>query len=224
MIVDENIPGTAINENHSFPRNAILELIFKSIENTVIPFVNTVKPHINTFNEDAFTQEFVEKNDFQLSKLTNCIGVKNQYKDLIYKTNGIPDIYYHFKEEEGVRKPIFIIEAKVLPAPSSIRSKEYVIGYYKKSGSASGGIQRFKIEKHGKGQTNCGLIAYVVKDKADTWHKMVNTWIEEIQPRWDTKELLTVEIKDERYCRLTSKVLRKTENELNLYHFWININ
>jgi len=224
MIVDENISVPIINENHSLPRNAILELIFKSIKYTVIPFVNTVKPFINTFSEDAFTQEFVEKNDFQLSKLTNCIGVKNQYKDLIYKTNGIPDVYYHFKEEEGVRKPIFIMEAKVLPAPSPSRSKEYVIGYYKKSGNPSGGIQRFKVEKHGKGQTNCGLLAYVLKDKTDSWYRMVNSWIKEIQPSWDAKELLTFEFKEGRYCRFNSKVIRETESELNLYHFWININ
>lgn len=224
MIVEAYTSSNVIGKNHSLPRNAILQLIFKSIENTVSPFIKTVKPFKNTFNEDAFTQEFVEKNDFQISKLTNSIGVKNQYKDIIYKTKGIPDIYYHFKEEEGIRKPIYIMEAKVLPSSSSYRNKEYVVGHYKRSGNPSGGIQRFKVGKHGKGQTHCGLLAYVIKDKPDNWLRKVNTWIEELQPSWDTKECLIVENEGGKCWRLNSKVLRKTENVLTLHHFWINFN
>ena len=225
MIVDDNIPDSFVSDDHSFPRKAVLRIIFQSIENTITHFIITVEPFIDSFNEDAFTQEFVEKNDFQLSKLTNSIGVKNQYKDIIYKTKGIPDIYYHFKEEEGIRKPIFIIEAKVLPAPSKDRNKEYVYGCFKKSGSPSGGIQRFRVEKQGKGQDQCGLLAYILEANSLNWHSRINNWIRELNINGSPEEeYLTYDNQKENYSKLTSKITKNTNEELTIHHFWIFIN
>jgi hypothetical protein len=189
----------------------------------VQPFVNTVKPQTDSFNEDNFTQEFVEKNDYQLSKLTNSIGVKSQYHDIVYKTKGIPDIYYHFIEEEGIQKPIFIMEAKVLPAPSKSRDKEYVYGY-RNTDKPSGGIQRFKMELHGKGHSECGMIAYILRDSFECWQSKINGWIQEVDNETSMTECLHSEnSQKDLFIRLSSKVIRQEENELQLHHFWIEI-
>lgn len=223
MIIEEKATSNPVSSDHNFPRKAVLELIFQSIENTVLPFVRTVKPYINVFNEDNFTQEFIEKNDYQLSKLTNCIGVKCQYHDLVYKTKGIPDIYYHFREEDGIRKPIFVMEAKVLPAPSKSRDKEYVYGY-RNTDKPSGGIQRFKMELHGKGHNQCGMLAYVLSDNFENWQVKINEWIQEVGNGTNSTECINAEnSKKDLFIHLNSKVIRQEEKELELHHFWIEV-
>ena len=68
-------------------------------------------------------------------------------------------MYFYFYEiEKGkTNVPLFVVEAKILPAPlPKKREKEYVKGDKK-----NGGIERFKLEKHAKGLNQCGMVGFV---------------------------------------------------------------
>ena len=96
---------------------------------------------------------------------------QNQYNDLFYSTKGIPDFYFYESEKGKTNKPLFIVEAKILPAPlPKTREKEYVIGENK-----NGEIERFKIGRHGKWLNKCGIFGFVESESFEFWKDNVNS-------------------------------------------------
>jgi hypothetical protein len=209
------------------PKNKYVVLIILSIKNTYEGFnkaIKTVKK--DKLIEDDYTQIFVKQNTLQLQKLNiQFIYAGVQYRDLHHKTKGIPDIHYSFNEENIENEPIFIIEAKRLPTPTKEREKEYVVGKTQ-NGNPNGGIERFKLEKHGKGLNECGIIGYVEKHDFDYWYTQINLWIQELsvieKSKWSIDECLNkIEFnQNSTYCH--SLVIRSNQN-LKLHHFWIKI-
>ncbi len=175
---------------------------------------------LKPLNEDKLTQIFVEQVECKIKSIPN-IGVNNQYSDIFFGTKGIPDFYFHIVEEGAVHKPLFVVESKRLPAPEKYREKEYVIGEKK-----NGGIERYKIEKHGKGLDVCGMLGFIEKEDASYWLSKINEWIEELSLSdsfWNKDEILIEdEIKDN-YSYFNSIAHRQTENDLTLYHLWVDI-
>lgn len=214
---DDSIKG---NTRHSLPKNNLLNKIIKSIKLTHTHFINVlINKERSDFNEDELTQFFIIQNYKQISNLNIPVYASVQYRDTYFKTKGIPDIYY-VRLEEGIDfRPIFIMEAKRLPTPTKKREKEYVIG---KTGKPNGGIERFKLEKHGKGLIECGLLAYIEKDSFNDWLQKINNWILEQKPEWSSKELLNLESINDNLAYLKSITIRENDN-LNLHHFWIDI-
>ncbi len=184
--------------------------------NTAISDPSLLKP----LNEDKFTQIFVEQVDIQLRKDELSIGVKNQYSDLFWGTKGKPDFYFHLLEEGKVVEPIFIVEAKRLPAYSVAAEKEYVIGQ-----NQNGGLERFKIEKHGKGQTAFGLLGFVEENDFGFWLAKINDWIQTLSQEtgsiWFADELITNIETKAIYSYLNSTLNTITERRLAAHHFWI---
>jgi hypothetical protein len=222
MIIDEieyiyNLPELTGEEGET------INYIKKSIINAIIPFKKSLKnPDINSeLNENGLTQIFVQCVDFQLLQLCNNISVGAQYYDTFFKTTGIPDFYFYKREETVKRAALFVVESKRLPSPSKATS-EYVIG-----GKNNGGIERFKIEKHGKGLSPSGMLGFLEEQTFLSWHKTLNSCIQgeaKSDKTWKDDEILNMIENNNDYCKLKSIVHRKFENmDITLYHWWVTV-
>lgn len=198
------------------------EKILKSIANTAGPFTIAISNHANKdWNEDSLTQVFIGQNNFQLQKLSLSLMISTQYRDIYHKTKGIPDIFYSMVEEGRDHKPAFIMEAKRLPTPSTDREKEYVTGKTP-AGNPNGGIERFKLGKHGAGYTRCGMIGFIeIRDYKD-WFEKINFWITELFPTWKKSELLKLEGTHMYHNHYKSEA-KRIADIVYLDHFWIKI-
>lgn len=187
------------------------------------PFFQTARSEpsiVGKLNENKLTQIFVEQVDVQLRKKPLPVGVKNQYSDIFFGTKGIPDFYFHPLEEGRTSQPLFVCEAKRLPAPTGSIKTEYVIGDRK-----NGGIERFKIGKHGKGFDESALLGFVESESFDHWTNEINGWITNLakaNAEWNIDERLDVVDKGALSCFLNSIVHRNGDSDIKLYHIWVN--
>jgi len=223
MVIDD-LPEARTGASFSMNLSAtsLREKILQSISNTAKPFVTAINTHKKTdWNEDGLTQIFIAQNTVQLQKLSAPLMVGAQYRDLYHKSKGIPDIYYSLLEEGKDHEPAFLMEAKRLPTPTTARKKEYVIGLTP-SGNPNGGIERFKLGKHGVGQTRCGMLAFVESEEYQDWLGKVNSWIIELFPIWSSDELLVLQETSSNYNHYKSIADRGT-SKVQLDHFWIKI-
>jgi hypothetical protein len=204
--------------------NATLGKILKCMTSAVAPFKKAYRqPDLRRpLNENKMTQIFVEQIEVQI-KSVESIGVKNQYSDVFFGTKGVPDFYFHKVEEGRTHSPLFVVEAKRLPAPDSAaeREREYVIG-----SNSNGGIQRFKIEKHGKGLDDCGMVAFVENGTFQFWKTSINHWITELSQSdkcWNKNEILN-ETKVTVDCTALESIAYATsQREVRLHHLWIDV-
>jgi hypothetical protein len=223
MVVDE-FPED--NNSNSFEldisKDSLRQIILQSISNTARPFTIAVQNHENQdWNEDSLTQVFIGQNTVQLQKACLPLMVAVQYRDIYHKTKGIPDVFYSLIEEGKDHKPEFLMEAKRLPAPTLKREKEYVVGTTP-SGNPNGGIERFKLGKHGAGHSHCGILAFVEDNEFEVWFDSVNRWINELGPSWSKNELLKLqEVKP--FCNHYKSKAEREGDELQIDHFWIKI-
>jgi hypothetical protein len=206
----------------SIQKGTTITLLIDCLRNTA-PFFQSARSQTNLIkplNENKLTQILVEQTDFQLRKKPLAIGVKNQYSDLFFGTKGIPDFYFHALEEGRTSQPLFICEAKRLPAPIGSLNIEYVIGDNK-----NGGIERFKIGKHGKKFTEGGMIGFIESESFGHWNKEVNSWITNLAKTnsdWNEDETLDSIENNASSSYLNSIVHRKSDCDLLLHHLWIN--
>jgi hypothetical protein len=115
-----------------------------------------------------------------------------------------------------------------LPAPRSDRKDEYVTGHKE----TTGGIQRFKIEAHGKGHNIVGMIGYV-QSKTCSYHlQTINTCIDNLcgEPDengliWTDREHLSkieCDVKTRKYyCKSVHP--RNTVPEITIHHLWVEM-
>ena len=200
-----------------------IDYIYECLKKACVPFKNASRQSnlILPLNENKYTQIFVEQIEVFVKSHPN-IGVKNQYSDTFYGTKGIPDFYFH-KVEEGVHNlPIIIFEAKILSTSlGAKREKEYVLG-----DKNNGGIERYKIEKHGKGLGECGLIGFVEKENSKHWKIKINNWIKDLgktDKNWNNDEILSEVESNTDFCFLKSIAHRKS-GDINLTHLWVTLN
>jgi hypothetical protein len=126
--------------------------------------------------------------------------------------------------------PFFTIECKRLPAPKKnkndiSRENEYVIG------GKGGGIERFKLNKHGIDREGRPLkinamIGYIEENNFEFWHSAINNWITHQKTNsinWSSDSTL-----DKQYfkkiAKLFSKHNRIDNSIVEFHHFWIIIN
>lgn len=215
--------------NQQVPQTSILKgktvsFIINIIKETPPYFISAIntKGIIKPLNENKLTQIFVEQINAVIREKEAPIFAQNQYSDLFFKTKGIPDFYFYEIEKGKTNVPLFVVEAKILPAPlPKKREKEYVKGDKK-----NGGIERFKLEKHAKGLNQCGMVGFVQQNNFDFWKNEINSWIEKLSMNdilWNIDEKLESyeNIKDNFY--LQSIVHRKSTDDIKIHHFWIKI-
>jgi hypothetical protein len=222
MLAEEysNINSTPFLSNQE---GKTVKFIFECLRKSCAPFKKASRqPNLKLpLNENKYTQIFVEQIEVFVKSHPN-IGVKNQYSDTFYGTKGIPDFYFH-KIEEGVHnEPLMVWEAKILSTCLGLkREKEYVIGH-----KFNGGIERFKIGIHGRGQNKCGLLGFVENNDFDHWNTTINKWIYDLTKTtsdWKKDEVLSEIESNTDYCVLKSIAHRK-EDDIYLTHLWIKIN
>jgi len=117
-------------------------------------------------------------------------------------------IYEKIKVVDYDQQRFFDIECKRLY--DTTKSKQYVSG-------KTGGIQRFKENKHGVDLPYSAMIGYIEIENFNFWHKKVNSWISE-----NEEHLKFVEIN--KIAKLKSIHKRNIEKtKIELTHFWVKI-
>ncbi|MDB5089378.1 MAG: hypothetical protein JWR09_3372 [Mucilaginibacter sp.] len=217
MIAEEPIYNSA--PSLSISAGKTIEYLVGMIAATITPFKTAIRQSnlIKPLNENKLTQIFLEQLEVKI-KPNPFIGVKNQYSDIFLGTKGIPDFYFHVVEENVVHTPLFIVESKRLPSPSY--EKEYVIGENK-----NGGIERFKLEKHGKGLVQCGMLGFIEKEEISFWLKAINNFIEDLSESdafWNKDEILSIDVNNDlHYAYLKSIAHTLKAGDKLLHHFWV---
>ena len=222
MIAEEILQKTSLCEL-SESQGKTLECIKECIMKAIIPFKKAkLQRNINVrLNEKKMTQIFVEQVGFQLIPFSS-IAVNCEYSDIFFGTKGISDFYFYHQEEGKTNLPLFIVEAKRLPAPSNkkIREKEYVIGC-----KDNGGIERYKKEIHGKNFDQCGMIGFIEKFSQTFWINIINKWINDLAKdghEWKEDEQLIIRKNEVDFSYLVSIAHRKISgNDVLLHHWWI---
>jgi hypothetical protein len=225
MIADENLFTGEIPELTD-SKDTIINLIKFCIEKAIPPFKTVMERQYRnvSLNEDKLTQIFVHQIEPQMKKHCKFLAVGKQYYDTFFRTKGVSDFYFHISEEGIDHVPIYVIEAKRLPAPDNIkyREKEYVVG-----GKNNGGIERYKTKKHGKWLSKSGMIGFVEQDSFQDWLDRINGWIVELSGTnvcWHDNEILAMEQIHVAYCCLSSVAHRRSKNgDMNLSHWWISL-
>jgi hypothetical protein len=126
-------------------------------------------------------------------------------------------------EEDDYTKNITVFECKRLPAPSPNRENEYITGKL-------GGVQRFKLEKHGAKHESVGMVGYIqageIKDNLDK----INDYITDLRLKtsdgtlkWDEDKILTIFEDDISMgvCYSLSVHQRVTLSPITIHHLWI---
>lgn len=130
--------------------------------------------------------------------------------------------------------PLVKFEAKRLSSALPLkRRKEYVIGEYENGEQTknSGGIERFKNERHGKNVMYAGIIGYVQTDSLSDWLERINGWIKEeindshdLVLKWDSDDYLQLNWSGNNVSCHSSRHKRKTLAAIEMRHIWIKLN
>jgi hypothetical protein len=108
------------------------------------------------------------------------------------------------------------------------RKDEYVTGHKK----TSGGIQRFKLEVHGKEHKIAGMIGYIQTGTYLDWQKTINNCIDNLCGKpdenglcWNECEHINTIEYDEKNNKYHGKSLhpRKTKPDITIHHLWVNM-
>ena len=144
-------------------------------------------------------------------------------------TQSRPDIgvtIWNKKQSIAMEQSFFQIECKRLPTPniSKTRSeKEYVKGVEENTG----GIERFKNNKHGNHLYEAALIAFVQRESLDKWYNDIISWIQfEIDNgnvTWTIEDNLIEIYKKEQLHRYVSRCQRIKSKPIKLHHFLLDI-
>lgn len=220
MIVDE--PHNNATPVSTCNKGTTIGNILKVIGNSAPHFKTAIaNPAIvKPINENKYTQVLIEQINTQLIKAGYTFLANAQYSELFLKVKGIPDFYFYFLEEGSTSSAIMVAESKILPAPSTDRVKEYVIG-----ATNNGGIERFKLKKHGDGLPEAALVAFVLEDDHTDWHTRVNSWITHlavVDLFWKKEEQLNDLVKQAHFSYTTSQAFTPADS-VKLHHFWISL-
>jgi hypothetical protein len=112
------------------------------------------------------------------------------------------------------------------------RQREYVIGEYNQERQVhnSGGIERFKNGRHGKGVAVAGLIGYVQTKDNSYWFEKINEWVQDEIDKphnplltWIVNDKLLNARSDSRVCQYLSRSIRLSGDVIELRHLWVNL-
>jgi hypothetical protein len=119
------------------------------------------------------------------------------------------------------RTRFLLIETKRLPTPGTGREREYLTGDL-------GGVERFKLGRHGVGLRAVGIIGYVQRHGFEHWRCTINGWVDELVAGsapgsfWGEDDKLLLESASTRLAWLRSHCLRVTDNQrLTIRHLWV---
>lgn len=222
MIAEENLLNSS-RPNISVSSTKVILLINDLMKKTVPNFKTYLGSSFyakKKLNEDELTQVYIEQSQILIRKEDYPFNINGQYRDINNLSKGFSDFYFYPNEQNISTTSLYSVECKRLPSPDKPREKEYVIGK-----TNNGGIERYKIEKHGKGLEKCGLLGFIENESSDYWLLTVNNWIEElsiVSNDWKKDEILVQKEKTNNYCFLDSVAYRK-KDKIDLTHLWVII-
>lgn len=210
-----------------------LENLFETVLIDTIPdFLHGLIgfPKTTKMDEGGFSQEFSTSLLRYLSNNSKGIIAVPEYRDFYSKeANPIKrvDIAFVSSEQGAMKNKLYTVEAKRLPTGSGSRKKEYVFGFFR-SGSPSGGIQRFKTGDHGYGLSESALLGYVEEKSFSDWHHVINSWIlekaKEFPNEWtENEQLQQLDIDSRQICSVCRSIAMRKSDTINLFHLWIRI-
>ncbi len=221
MTAEENFSN---NEQPNIDVPKIIFLIIESMKQTVPHFKFYIASDFHKkskLSEDDYSQIYIEQAQILIRKNDYPFNISSQYRDIYNLSKGFSDFYFYPNEQDKLASSIFSVESKRLPSPGKSREKEYVIG-----DSNNGGIERYKIEKHGKNLKDGGLVGFIEKGNFSYWEITINNWIKDLanagQP-WMADEILSGIKSDVDYYHLKSIAHRKS-SDINLFHLWVALN
>lgn len=217
--------------------NCPISTVLSFLENNIPEFVYQNK-NSGIKNEKGLTQRLVRLLNTNLNNNFPFFFDKEGMEDETSGNSPSVDFDVVAKEKISVKlrvfekqKRFFAFEAKILGVKESYRQKEYVKGYDSKGNPKnSGGIERFKNGTHGGNIPNAGLIGFILKEDSAFWFSSINSWIAELATEsgssWSSDDKLQLDFDFGVYSKYNSKHKRTNSifNEIEIYHFWINLN
>lgn len=122
------------------------------------------------------------------------------------------------------------IEAKRLPTPNCVNRdcREYVfVDHSQKQFKGNGGIERFKLNKHGEGLPVAIMFGYVQSNTFEYWEERVNQWLVDcslVMLCNQNEQLIRIDQKNSRFQSTHLRIDHKRNEQLNdivIFHFWI---
>jgi hypothetical protein len=124
------------------------------------------------------------------------------------------------------------IEAKRLPTPNSVvrDEREYVfVDHSQNRFEGNGGIERFKLNKHGEGLPVAIMFGYVQSNTFEYWEEKVNQWLQtysSMVPSYSDEKLERIGPNANRFLSTHQRIDHKNKQrmqDITIYHFWIAI-
>lgn len=198
-----------ISQELLYHQKVILNLLRKSLSRFAKIYRSAVEP-----------EEFpVKKEDYLTTQLQRFLNKK--IKGYLFEPQAQcgPDLQVIvFKTFSLHETPIFVIETKRLRKKSR---RDYVKG-------KTGGIERFKKQKHDKTFDTAAMLGYVEENDFSHWYGKVNGWIDDLIPtagkglKWENQDKLK-KVKVTDIGEYSSRHSRISKDPITLYHFWINL-
>jgi hypothetical protein len=129
-------------------------------------------------------------------------------------------------------KKLCWIEAKRLPTPDcKCRDEhEYVfVDHSQIKFRGNGGIERFKLNKHGEGFPVAIMFGYIQSNSFEYWEEKVNQWLQTFSsfvPSYYDELLVRISSKANRFCSTHLRIDHKSKQKMNdivIYHFWLTL-
>lgn len=177
-------------------------LIFLEINLSEFPEKINIKPDTN---EEIINQKLLRF----LNSKNKLFSFVPENRDETGKDKRKPDfgVYEKIEIYDDNQKRFFDIECKRLYHPS--KSKQYVSG-------KTGGIQRFKDNKHGVDLSYSAMVGYVETEDFSFWQKKVNSWISDKDEYLEMLEIKQI-------AKLKSTHKKITKETIELTHFWLKM-
>ncbi len=207
-----NIQDTTYSIDSDLSGNGKVDSVLLFLEIHLPEFPEKIKINRNT-DERILNQKLLR---FLLTK-NSLYQFIPENQDEIGINKSKPDFGVYEKEFDENRIEVyddnqirfFDIECKRLYDPNL---KHYV------KDKKTGGIQRFKENKHGVDLAFSAMIAYVETDNFNFWHNKINSWIS------NKEEHLKI-LKIQKIAKLKSKHKKNIPNKsIELIHFWLKMN
>lgn len=189
-----------------------------SANGKIASLLNFLEKHLTEFSGNRYLktnthEEILNQKLFRYLSCQNTAFVfipENRDETGVNKSKPDFGVYEKYEVYDDNQKRFFDIECKRLY--DITKSKQYVLG-------ETGGIQRFKENKHGKGLPYSAMIGYVEIEDFYFWHNKVNSWISD-----KNEHLEEIAIKEIAKYKSTHKRIDTQKRPIELLHFWLNIN
>lgn len=221
-----NITGEAFEEPNNELIQSVIDFVYDHLENWRGCIIN-----LNGCNRNEV---------YLVDNLVRSLSSQEELSELDFrfihqsKDNNqsmcIPDIIAHYKY--GQFKNITAFECKILPTPNPRKREKEYVSYCNSRDMPQGGVQRFKLERHGSFCNTASIIGFIQKENFNYFYNQINSWIEELKNNndidnsdWSNDKCLEFKRKTntEKTLHYISEHARIKLKNITINHLWIDI-